>query len=120
MCGSRRYGLDPQLRMLGAERSHLGRVELRGEKAEAVRRTSFARLSWAFSSRRIASSTHSSVVSRSSRSPSRCRAGSPAMSEQTALVPDDLRSLVTEAGADAYALAWADAVTDPVSFDSLP
>jgi hypothetical protein len=72
------YGLDPQVGVLVEERGHLGRVgsSWAAKKAEAVRRTSFARLSWAFSLRRAASSARSSVVSRSSRSPasaSACR-----------------------------------------------
>ncbi|WP_443055475.1 hypothetical protein [Streptomyces sp. NBC_00704] len=39
------YGLDPQVRVLVEEHSHLGRVgsSCAAKKAEAVRRTSFAR-----------------------------------------------------------------------------
>ncbi|TQK42342.1 hypothetical protein FBY35_3734 [Streptomyces sp. SLBN-118] len=36
------------------------------------------------------------------------------MSEQTTSLPDDLRSFLTEAGPDAYALAYGDTDTDPV------
>ena len=63
--------LDSQVRALVEEPRHLGRVgsSCAAKRAEAVRRTSFARLSCAFSLRSAASSARSSVISRSSRSP---------------------------------------------------
>jgi len=65
------YGLDPQVRVLVEESCHLGRVgsSWAAKKAEAVRRTSFARLSWTFSFRRAVSSSRSAVVRRSPRPP---------------------------------------------------
>ncbi|MEU1596659.1 hypothetical protein ABZ468_28365 [Streptomyces sp. NPDC005708] len=42
------------------------------------------------------------------------------MSEQTIPPSDDLRALLAGAGADAYVLAYADPVTDPVSWDVPP
>ncbi|MCX4597780.1 hypothetical protein OG819_52090 [Streptomyces sp. NBC_01549] len=51
-----KYALDPQAGVLVNERRHLGRVgsSCAAKNAEAVRSTSFARLSWAFSLRRPA------------------------------------------------------------------